>query len=174
MVKYFFTAMLCAFVTTTSIAQTDNAAKYAATITTEDLKKHLTIVADGDMEGRETGTEGQRKASLYIQEQFKAIGLKPAEALKGYEQFFPLYKDSMISSVLKIGKEKLQFGSDYYTLVNLNTSKKISAKKIVFAGYGISEKNYDDYKGKNVKGKIVVFLSGEPRNGETYLVTGNN
>ena len=52
------------------------------------------------MEGRETGTEGQRKAAAYIEDQFKLIGLKPADALKGYRQFYPLYQDSLISSEL--------------------------------------------------------------------------
>ena len=40
--------------------------KYAATITTEDLSKHLYIIAGAEMEGRETATEGQRKAAAYI------------------------------------------------------------------------------------------------------------
>ena len=44
--------------------------KYAATITADDLSKHLYIVAGAEMEGRETASEGQRKAAMYIQNQF--------------------------------------------------------------------------------------------------------
>jgi len=63
----------------TVLAQTDDAQKYAATITREDLKKHLAIVAGAEMEGRETGTPGQRKAAEYIEGQFKLIGLQPPQ-----------------------------------------------------------------------------------------------
>ncbi|MGG9971011.1 M28 family peptidase [Ferruginibacter sp. SUN002] len=173
MMKYFFVAFVL-LASGNVLAQVDNAAKYAATITKEDLKKHLTIVAGDEMEGRETGTAGQRKASLYIQQQFEAIGLKPAAALNGYEQFFPLFKDSMISNDLRIGNERLVYGADYYTAVMFNDSKRTEAKKIVFAGYGINEKNYNDYKGKKVKGKIVVIILGEPKQDGVYVLSGNS
>jgi hypothetical protein len=45
--------------------------KYAASITTEDLSRHLYIIAGAEMEGRETATEGQRKAAAYIEQHFK-------------------------------------------------------------------------------------------------------
>ena len=69
-----------------SFAQTDAAAKYAANINVDNLHKHLSIIAGAEMEGRETGTEGQRKAAAYIEAQFKAMGLKSVAALKGYQQ----------------------------------------------------------------------------------------
>src|SRR6185295_9172136 len=47
------------------------------------------------------------------------------------------------------------------------------SKKIIFAGYGISDLNYDDYKGKDINGKIVVFFTGEPKTNGKYLVTGS-
>ncbi|MES2430424.1 MAG: M28 family peptidase [Bacteroidota bacterium] len=173
MIKYLFIASVFITAKGNLYAQTDNAAKYAATITKDDLKKHLTVIAGDEFEGRETGTEGQRKASIYIQDQFKALGLKAPKALNGYEQFFPLLKDSMTSSLLSIGGQSLEYGTDYYTSVSFNNIKNIWAKKIIFVGYGISENNYDDYKGKNVKGKIVVFLSGEPKKDDQYIVSGN-
>ncbi len=48
-------------------------AAFAKTITAGDLKKHLSIVASAQMEGRETATPGQKKAAAYIEQQFKAI-----------------------------------------------------------------------------------------------------
>ncbi|HEY8690430.1 MAG TPA: peptidase M28, partial [Chitinophagaceae bacterium] len=85
-------------------AQTDNALKYASGITGSDLKKHLTIVAGADMEGRETATAGQRKAAAYIENQFKQLGLKHPSALNGYQQTYPLLKDTLLNASLKIGK----------------------------------------------------------------------
>ena len=63
----------------TAMAQkAPNPQPFANTITAEDLKKHLYIVAGPEMEGRETATEGQRKAAAYIENQFKSLGLKPS------------------------------------------------------------------------------------------------
>ncbi|MBK7308727.1 MAG: hypothetical protein IPI88_18070 [Chitinophagaceae bacterium] len=66
---------VCLFAGTNVLfAQTDASAKYGAHITSNNLNKHLSIIAGAEMEGRETGTEGQRKAAAYIEAQFKAMG----------------------------------------------------------------------------------------------------
>ncbi len=153
-------------------AQTDVPLKYAETITQTDLKKHLTIIASAEMEGRETGTEGQRKAAAYIESQFKEIGLQYPESLKGYQQHYPLFKDTLIPKELKIGKNKFVFGKDYILQPGSSEENVLKSDKIVFAGYGIEDKNYTDYAGKDVKGKIVLILNGEPQVDGKYLVTG--
>ncbi|MEP7144973.1 MAG: M28 family peptidase [Ferruginibacter sp.] len=157
-----------------SFAQIDNALKYAATITAGDLKKQLTIIAGDEMEGRETGTEGQRKAAAYIEDQFKLIGLQPADTLKGYQQFYPLYQDSVVSSELTIDGKDAEWGKDYYSQANISETGKFKGQKIIFAGYGIDDKNYSDYTGLDVNGKIVIFFSGEPKKDGKYLVSGIN
>ncbi|MBK7884647.1 MAG: M28 family peptidase [Chitinophagaceae bacterium] len=162
---------IISFCTNIVFAQTDDALNYASTITTNDLKKHLTIIAGEEMEGRETGTKGQQKAAAYIEAQFKAMGLNQAPSLKNYQQFYPLYKDSGLSTLNIDGKE-LVYGIDYIAPITYNVPANAEAKKIVFVGYGITDTNYDDYKGKNVKGKVVVFFTGEPKQGENYIVTG--
>ncbi|MEI8058544.1 MAG: hypothetical protein WCG67_00190 [Ferruginibacter sp.] len=116
-------------------SQNSDASKYAGVITGENLKKHLTIIASDEFEGRETGTEGQRKAAAYIESQFKATGLKPAEALKGYQQLYPLYQDSLVSTELKAGKTEAVFGKDFISPMNTNESGKFKGKKIIFVGY---------------------------------------
>src|SRR4051794_15597426 len=103
-------------------AQTDDASKFAATINTADLKKHLTIIAGEGMEGRETGKEGQRMAAAYIEAQFKSLGLKPGESLNGYQQPFPLHQDSMVSSELKVNDQLLEYGKDYIAPAGSNES----------------------------------------------------
>src|SRR5690606_34823507 len=108
---YVLTAAL--FLVTGAFAQTDLSQKYAETITQADLKKQLTIVASAEMEGRETGTEGQRTAPAYIEGQFKEFGLISPAALNGYQQFYPLLKDTLVPKSLKIGKQKLEYGKDY-------------------------------------------------------------
>ncbi|MEJ7589682.1 MAG: peptidase M28, partial [Ferruginibacter sp.] len=136
-------AMLC--MQNISFAQDDNASRFAATITTNDLKKHLTIIAGEEMEGRETGTEGQRKAATYIESQFKQIGLLSPDTLKGYQQMYPLFQDSLINSELKIRGARAELGKDFYSQASMSENSRFKSKKIVFIGYGIDDNSYTDY-----------------------------
>ncbi len=170
MKKLFF--LLILFASTVAVAQTDNAAKYAATITKAALKKHLTIIADDNMQGRETGTEGQRKAAAYIEGQFKAMGLPPVAALNGYQQYYPLYQDSLINTSLKTSGTTAAFGKDFVSPMNTNETGKFKGKKIIFIGYGIDDKVYSDYTTADVKGKVVVFFLGEPKKDGKYVISG--
>ena len=152
----------------TLFAQIDVAEKYASEIKASDLKKHLSIVAGADMEGRETATEGQRKAAAYIEEQFKHIGLMHPSQLNGYQQSYPLFKDTLLNASLKIGKNKFILGKDFSVTAGNSLAQEIRSKQIIFVGYGIEDKAYNDYAGKDVKGKLVIFFSGEPKiNGKT-------
>jgi hypothetical protein len=172
MKRSFLSVIFCTLLNL-AFAQADQAKKYAAIISGDSLKKQLTIIAGDEMEGRETGTEGQRKAAAYIESQFKAIGLKTPATLNSYQQLYPLYKSSMKSSVVKLDNKELVYGTDYYVPVVYNTDKIITADKFVFAGYGISDSLYDDYKGLDVKGKVAVIFLGEPKSAGKYLLTGS-
>ncbi len=156
-----------------SFSQTGNPAKYASLITGAELKKQLSIIASAEMEGRETGTEGQRKAAAYIESQFKALGLKPADALKGYQQLYPLYQDSLQKAELIVGGSKASYGKDFITPLNTNETGKFKGKQIVFAGYGIDDPKYSDYANLDVKGKVVIFFLGEPKKDGNYIITGS-
>jgi Peptidase family M28/PA domain len=146
--------------------------KFAEVINVPALKKHLTYIAGDETQGRETGTEGQRKAAAYIETQFKEMGLLPAAQLNGYQQYYPLFRDSLIAAALKIGKQKLAFGKDYTAPVTSNFNQQVKGKNMVFVGYGISSKVYDDYAGIDVTGKVVVFFLGEPKRGDTFVING--
>ncbi|MEO6670138.1 MAG: M28 family peptidase [Ferruginibacter sp.] len=155
------------------MAQTDDASKYAAVITIADLQKHLTIIAGEEMEGRETGTDGQRKAATYIEAQFKAIGLQIPTGMTGYQQFYPLHRDTMLNSSLSIAGYTAEYGIDYM-IPRANTSGTFTSNEIVFAGYGIEDEKYNDYAGLDVKGKLVIIFLGEPKAEGIYLITGKN
>ena len=155
-----------------AFAQTGDAAKYAGVITQADLKKHLTIIASDEFEGRETGTQGQRKAAAYIESQFKALGLKSAAALKGYQQLYPLYQDSLQETTLTVNGKTAEFAKDFIAPLNTNETGKFKGKKIVFAGYGIDDPKYSDYTDLNVKGKVVVIFLGEPKKDGKYIISG--
>ena len=61
--------------------------KYANTINTVDLEKHLKILASDSLEGRETGKPGQKMAADYIMNHFKNIGIPPYKGKKYYQKF---------------------------------------------------------------------------------------
>ena len=163
---------VCLFAGTNGLfAQTDFSAKYGALITGNNLNKHLSIIAGAEMEGRETGTEGQRKAAAYIEAQFKAMGLKPVAALKGYQQFYPLYQDSLQTARLTVAGKAAEYGKDFIINMNNNETGKFKSNKIIFAGYGIDDEKYSDYTGLDVKGKIVVIFLGEPKKDGKYFLS---
>ncbi len=154
-----------------SFAQS-NPEKYANTITHDALKKQLSVIASAEMEGRETGTDGQRKAAAYIANEFKRIGLKPAPQTELYQQQYPLYFDSIKAIEIKVDNETLVLGTDYTIPLQINNSAKAKSKNIVFVGYGITDSLYNDYSGKKVKGKMVLMFAGEPKSDSIFLLNG--
>jgi Zn-dependent M28 family amino/carboxypeptidase len=130
---------------------------------------HVKVLADDNMEGRETGSAGLRRAQAYIVEQLTRAGLQPA-GVNGFYQpvkFVQRQIDEKNSSVALVrdGKaEPLVLGDDAF----FNTRADLAAEEItaplVFAGYGlrIPEKSFDDFAGLDLHGKIVVYLTGSP------------
>ncbi len=129
---------------------------------------YVKVLASDQMEGRETGSEGLRKAAAYIVDQLKADGLEPAGS-KGFYQpvkFVSRQIDESGSSLALVrnGKEEsLVLGEDAMFSTRVDLAPQVDAP-LVFVGYGLSvpEKNYDDFTGLDVKGKVVVVISGSP------------
>lgn len=147
--------------------------EYAKGITVAGLKQHVYTLAGNEMEGRRGATEGERKAAQYIKNEFKTAGLSPA--VKGnWEQSFPLCTDTLIKATITINKKQYQPGKDFYYFTKANEqSLALKANQVVFAGYGISDAKYDNYKYLDVKGKVVLVLASEPRNTDsTFLISG--
>jgi Zn-dependent M28 family amino/carboxypeptidase len=63
--------------------------KYVQSISKEELKKHLEIVASDEMEGRETGSAGQKRAGVYLIEQYKKMGIPFPKGATSYYQDIP-------------------------------------------------------------------------------------
>jgi hypothetical protein len=147
---------------------------YAATITPEDLKPLLETLAGAEMQGRETGEPGQRKAADYIAAQFKALGLPTVGDRNTYFQQINLQNESWTDIGLKVGEKEFQNRSDFYVFPAFNPDNpKLELKEVVFVGYGIEDAKYNDYGDADVKGKAVIFYDGEPmdNNGKS-LITG--
>ncbi len=130
--------------------------------------EYVKVLADDNMEGRETGSRGLERASAYVVDQLKKDGLQPAGS-KGYYQPVKLVSreiDESASSMELIRDSKIQFvklGEDAMFSTRVDLAPETEAP-LVFVGYGLNvpEKNYDDYSGVNVKGKVAVIFSGSP------------
>jgi len=130
--------------------------------------EHVKVLADDNMEGRETGSEGLRRASVYVVEQLKKTGLEPAGTQGFYQpvRFISRQIDESASSLalVRAGKvEPLVLGEDAMFSTRVDLAPKLDAP-LVFAGYGlrIPETRYDDFAGLDVKGKVIVFIAGSP------------
>jgi Zn-dependent M28 family amino/carboxypeptidase len=166
-----------AFITTIARAQ-DVSVQYAQTITTTDLERHLRVIAADSMEGRDTGSAGQKKAAKYVSEFFKSIGLQPivptSDGSKSYYQHYNLYKKSWGEVYLATKKEQYKLSQSFYLngLLNVLSEEQVP---VVFGGYGIESDKYSDYKMLNVKDKAVVVFDGEPKSkGGKYLASGDD
>ncbi len=139
----------------------NNPSTYAKTITAADLQKNLYTVAGKEMEGRETATPGQKKAAAYIENYFKSLGLTPGNN-GSYQMTFPVYRDEVTKSVLEINGNEYKVNTEYqpYSFTNYNTSQYFS--EVVFAGHGLADSNFNDYKDVNAAGKLVLIMDGLP------------
>ena len=129
---------------------------------------HVTTLADDSMEGRQTGSEGYRKAAAYVTSEFEKIGLKPAGE-KGYAQTVAfsqrrILEDKSQLALVRDGKEDvLRFGDDVTVNLRAELTPSVEAP-LVFAGYGLSapEAKHDDLAGLDLKGKVAVYIAGTP------------
>jgi len=130
---------------------------------------HVKVLADDNMEGRETGSAGLRKAQAYIVDQLTKAGLQPA-GVNGFYQpvkFVQREIDEKNSSaaLVRDGKaEPLVLGEDTFFSTRIDLAKEEITAPLVFVGYGlrIPEKSFDDLAGLDLHGKIVVYLAGSP------------
>lgn len=159
--KLFACLLLCGPMMAMAQKKDKNAVKMASSITADDMKKHLYIIAGKEMEGRDTPSPGLEKAATYIEEHFKSLGLTPGN--KGsYRQQYPLYKDSVLSASLKVNGNEWQLNNDFQPQAN-NYAAEMRFSEVVFAGYGISDgASRDDYKDLKVAGKLVMIIDGVP------------
>lgn len=129
------------------------------------IQKHIEYLASDALEGRGTGSTGEKLSAAYIANEFKKLKLKPKGEDGDFIQKFSVVTLRMAkdSSSLSINGIHYRIFSDFYPLSYSANSKKVNAT-IVFVGYGISapELNHDDYKNKNVNGKVVMIDIGSP------------
>ena len=139
---------------------------------------HVKFLADDSLEGRDTGSEGLKKAQAYAVEQFKKAGLEPAGTDGFYQPItFKQYElDEEKSSLALVNgndSKPLSFADDaFFSSRSTHESVNLTAP-LVFVGYGLTipENHLDELAGLDLKGKIVVYLAGSPADIPTALAS---
>ena len=134
------------------------------------VRAHVTFLADDLLEGRDTGSRGYDIAANYVAAQFIAMGLKPAAADGSFFQRLTVREarlDGAPRLALTYGGKETVLSDTAQVLVrpSLTDAKVAFEAPLVFAGFGFDRPDlgFNDYKGLDVKGKIVVVLTGFPK-----------
>jgi hypothetical protein len=129
------------------------------------LRDHVRYLASEELTGRGVDTPGIKLARDYIAREFAKLGLRPGGDNGSYLQGFDVATGVAVKqpTIIAFGKQPPLRLNDEWTPMGLSGSGKVEAD-VVFAGYGITAKEYgyDDYAGIDAKGKIVLVLRYEP------------
>lgn len=143
----------------------------------EQVRAHVTFLADDLLEGRDAGSRGYDIAALYVASRFAALGLEPA-GTKGWYQPVgfaraTLKKDAPAS--VTIGGRVFANGGDVVIGAYPGAADQAVEAGAAFVGYGLDspQHGFDDYSGIDVRGKIVVMLAGMPEGRASSEITAH-
>ena len=142
----------------------------APRISAERMSAITRTLASDAFEGRSMGGAGEDKTVAYLIEQFKAAGLEPGGENGGWTQAVPMFRTKLQAPVTVTVKQgaatrALRVPEDIYlSTVRDTTRATIAGAPMVFVGYGVTapERQWDDFKGADLKGKVAVFLVNDP------------
>lgn len=162
--------VLAAAVTAAAFQVAPQKAPFNDSINKDALKADLFFLAGDGFRGRLTDTPENSLATEYIKSRFERMGLKPANNGSFFQPYNLVTATLGAENSLQLinnENERIQLrsGQDFYPQ-SFSASARVRGS-VVFAGFGITSAglNYDDYKGNDVRGKIVLVLDHEP--GET-------
>ena len=141
-------------------------------ITRAALEGPIRFLSSDLIEGRGPATRGDQLARLYLQTQLEGMGFQPAFAQGAWQQSFDIVgiKSQFPATWSFQGKDAaattdLTWRTDYIAASGLQAQAvTVSNAELVFVGYGIQapEFQWDDFKGANLKGKVLVVMNNDP------------
>lgn len=153
------------------IDESDLSVRYANTIKAEDLKAHLDTLSSDAFEGRETGTPGIDKAADYISNYIGTLDLPKIGDESTYFQNVQITFTRGSANKLLINGQRFKHLWDYLSFPGRNKSlPKLTTEEVVFLGYGIDDPRYSDYRGNDVKDKVIMIYDGEPLNQDSISI----
>ncbi|GBC85006.1 Bacterial leucyl aminopeptidase [bacterium HR11] len=142
---------------------------FETAIRIEQLRADLQFLADDLLEGRAPGTRGDRLAARYIATRLAMMGLEPLEGAPDYLQPVPMVGVTARPEPLRVEVrgQTLEFQAvqDFVVWSGVyEPAVSIADAPLVFVGYGIEAPEYrwDDYKGQDMRGKVLVMLVNDP------------
>ncbi len=151
----------------------------AAQISADGIMADVSVLAADSMEGRGAGTAGEARAVAYIARRFEQLGLEPAGASYRLPiELVGMRKDAAKSSLTIRGPQgTLPLANDQNATYWSTAEKPVVDLRnvpVVFVGYGVEapEHGWDDFKGADVRGKVLLFLNNDPPvvdNGDTLF-----
>ena len=150
------------------------------TINPEHIRWHVRYLSHDLLEGRGTGHRGGEIAAEYIATQFAEYGLKPAGDNGTYLQKVPLVGVTTLGetqftlSPKQGAAMKLKLLDEFVAYDQTQQERSDVDAEIVYVGYGIEapEYNWDDYKGLDVRGKVLLMLVNEPPSDDPKFFKG--
>ncbi len=172
-----FTSMV---VTSCQYSRGTNETKAAIdSIKGDEIAAHIKTLASDEYEGRAPASKGEELTIKYLADQFKKLGLKPGNADGTYLQRVPLVgitADPSASLVFSRDgrREALKYADDFQAVTRRMVDEASINEDLVFVGYGVvaPEFNWDDYKGVDVKGKVLVMLINDPPVPDEHIFGG--
>ncbi len=146
------------------------AAAAPAPVTPAELSATVQEIASPAYQGRSPGTPGETRTVAYLIERLKALGLQPAGPDGAWTQTVPLIHDVVgapTKLAITVGGTVLSpiLGTDIAPATARETARvTIVDAPLVFVGYGVAapERDWDDFKGVDLHGKIAIFLVNDP------------
>lgn len=135
------------------------------------LRGHIRFLSDDLLEGRGPASQGDAITQLYLETEFQANGLEVVPAVGSYRQVFPML--GLTSTPEKTwmvrggdgSQAEFKYFDDYIAVAGKpEPTVELKDAELVFVGYGIQapEYNWDDYKGMDLRGKILVMMNNDP------------
>lgn len=142
----------------------------AEAISADAVRRHAVVLGSDALEGRAPGTAGGSRAASYIAAELERMGVRPLGDDGSYFQQVPLHGNTPLDDsrlFLSIFGEPrgLALGADYLLYSTGSQTWIPRPAPMVFVGYGIVAPEFDhnDYADVDVRGKVVVYLAGEPQ-----------
>ena len=155
-----------------SPAATSNAAAPAApAIDPARLAQHVRTLASDDFRGRGPATPGEEKTVAYIADQLRAAGVEPGGPNGSWYQEVPLNQYDIVGRPalgVTVGGRRQDWtqGEQIAVRASMRNVDSVTFRNVplVFLGYGVKapERNWDDFKGQDMKGKIGIVLINDP------------
>jgi Zn-dependent M28 family amino/carboxypeptidase len=150
-------------------------------INPENIRAHVRFLSHDLLEGRGTGQRGGDIAAEYIATQFALYGLKPAGEHGSYMQKVPMVgittepETRFVLAPANGEARNLKYLDEYVATDQTQQTESDVDADIVFVGYGIDapEYHWDDYKGVDVKGKVLLMLVNEPPSDDQKFFKGS-